>query len=180
VVINPDKLKRLADKAGVSRDELAHAVEATGMGHRDAHSAVNNWLAGRNHPRLKVRHVQAIAQAIGAEPSQFVRFTSQADFVRGSARKARLVADMIRGMPVERALSVLQFSPKRAAVDVRKTLSAAIADAEQGNADLGALIVAESRIDGGPTIKRFHPKDRGRAHTIRKRMSHIVVGVEER
>ncbi|MGP1309183.1 MAG: 50S ribosomal protein L22 [Phycisphaerales bacterium] len=109
-----------------------------------------------------------------------MRFTSQADFVRGSARKARLVADMIRGMPVERALSTLQFSPKRAAVDVRKTLSAAIADAEQGNADVGALFVAESRVDGGPTMKRFHPKDRGRAHTIRKRMSHIVVGVEER
>lgn len=180
MVINPDKLKRLATRSSVSRDALAHAVEATGMSHRDAHSAVNNWLAGRNHPRCRVAHVQAIAQAVGAEPTEFVRFTSQGRFVRGSARKARLVADMIRGMPVEKALSALRFNPKRAAVDVRKTLTAAIADAEQANADVGALVVAESRVDGGPIIKRFHPKDRGRAHTIRKRISHIVVGVEQK
>lgn len=180
MVINPDKLKRLAERNSVSRDALAHAVEATGMAHRDAHSAVNNWLAGRNHPRCRVAHVQAIAQAVGVEPTEFVRFTSEGRFVRGSARKARLVADMIRGMPVEKALSALRFNPKRAAVDVRKTLTAAIADAEQANADVGALVVAESRVDGGPIIKRFHPKDRGRAHTIRKRISHIVVGVEQK
>ncbi|TVQ60568.1 MAG: 50S ribosomal protein L22 [Phycisphaerales bacterium] len=103
-----------------------------------------------------------------------------ARFVRGSARKSRLVADMIRGMPVDKALTTLDFCDKRAAVSIRKTLNAAIADAEQAEADVGALVVAESRVDGGPIIKRFQPKDRGRAHPIRKRTSHLVVGVEER
>jgi large subunit ribosomal protein L22 len=75
---------------------------------------------------------------------------------------------------------MLNFTTRRAAVDVKRALLAAVNDAEQADADVGRLIVTESRVDSAPTIKRFKPKDRGRAHPIKKRMSHITIGVEER
>lgn len=177
--INGAKLKTLMSERGMTADQLAGAIAAPGFTQADAKSAVSNWMGDRNHPRAKPAQVGAIARALGVAPSSFVRFVSTTRFVRGSERKARLVADMVRGMPVDRAMTALQFSSKRAAVAVRNSLSAAIADAEQHEADVEALVVAESRVDGGPQIKRFRPKDRGRAHPILKRTSHIVIGVEE-
>lgn len=178
--INGKKLKAAAEKAGLSTTELGAAIAMPGFGPDAAESALRNWMADRNHPRAKPEHMRRIAQALSVRPAEFARFVSVASFVRGSERKGRLVADMIRGMPVDRAMTALNFSDKRAAVSIRKSLSAAIADAEQADADVGSLIVAESRVDGGPIIKRFQPKDRGRAHPIKKRLSHIVVGVEEK
>jgi large subunit ribosomal protein L22 len=87
---------------------------------------------------------------------------------------------MVRGRPVDEALNILAFTPKRAAVNIKKALSAAIADAEQAEADVTALYIAESRCDAAPQIKRFQPKDRGRAHPILKRSSHITISVQER
>jgi len=100
-------------------------------------------------------------------------------FARTSARKARLIADMIRGRDVQDALNVLKFSPHRAAVMVSKVLTSAVANANEQEANVESLVVSEARVDEGPTIKRWHPKDRGRAHPIMKRTSHIVVAVEE-
>ena len=100
-------------------------------------------------------------------------------FARISARKARLIADMIRGRDVQDALNVLKFSPNRAAVMVSKVLTSAIANANEGEADVDLLYVKEARIDEGPTMKRWRPKDRGRAHPIMKRTSHINVVVEQ-
>lgn len=178
--INGKKLKQAADKAGLSTTDLANAIAAPGFGASTAESAIRNWMGDRNHPRAKPDQMRRLAQALGVRPADFARFVSIARFVRGSDRKVGLVAEMIRGMPVDRAMTALNFSDKRAAVAVRKSLSAAIADAEQADADIGSLVVAESRVDGGPIIKRFQPKDRGRAHPIKKRISHIVVGVEEK
>lgn len=101
-------------------------------------------------------------------------------FARIAPRKARLVADMIRGMRVDQAMSALHFSKKRAAWYYRAVLKSAIANAEEQEADVSALYVAESRVDEGPTIKRFQPKDRGRAHPIRKRTSHLHLVLDER
>lgn len=100
-------------------------------------------------------------------------------FARISPRKARLVADLIRGKSVSEAQTLLRFSKQRAAMMVGKTLTSAIANADQQEADVRRLVVSEARIDEGPTIKRFHPKDRGRAHPILKRTSHIHVSVDE-
>ena len=100
-------------------------------------------------------------------------------FARISPRKARLVADLIRGKAVDEADAMLGFSKKRAAVMVRKALAAATANAEdQGQLDRRQLKVVEVRVDEGPTIKRGRPKDRGRFHPIRKRTSHIHVAVD--
>ncbi|RLS95479.1 MAG: 50S ribosomal protein L22 [Planctomycetota bacterium] len=101
-------------------------------------------------------------------------------FARIAPRKARLVADMIRGKRVEEALTALDFEKKRGAAFIIVVLKSAIANAEERNADPTKLIVSESRIDEGPTLDRFQPKDRGRAHPILKRTCHIHITVEER
>ena len=99
-------------------------------------------------------------------------------YVRISPQKARLVADQVRGMPVDRALELLQFSPKKAAVHVKKTLDSAIANAEHNEgADIDELRVTEIFIDEGPTLKRWRARAKGRATGILKRSSHITVAV---
>ncbi len=100
-------------------------------------------------------------------------------YARMSARKVRLIADMIRGLGVQKALNVLKFTPNRAAGLISKTLTSAIANANEAEADVDELYVAEARVDDGPVMKRWQPKDRGRAHAILKRTSHIVVVVDE-
>ena len=101
-------------------------------------------------------------------------------FARIAPRKARLVADLIRGLPIDRAMTELELSKRRAAWYLKSVLKSAIANAEEAEADVTRLIVSESRVDEGPTIKRFRPKDRGRAHQILKRTSHLHVTVSER
>ena len=100
-------------------------------------------------------------------------------FARISARKARLAADMIRGRDAQDALNILKFMPHRAATMVSKVLTSAIANANEAEADVERLYVRETCIDEGPTIKRWHHKDRGKMHPIQKRTSHITVVVEE-
>lgn len=99
---------------------------------------------------------------------------------RISPQKARLVVDMIRGKAIDDAQIILQMSKKRAAVYVKQALTAAIANADQAEANVRTLVVTDARVDAGPTMKRFQPKDRGRAHPIKKRTSHITVSVDEK
>ena len=99
---------------------------------------------------------------------------------RVSARKARLVIDLIRGLHVNKAQDTLRFTRKRVSPLIAKVLASAIANANEQEADVRALYVAEARVDDGPFFRRWRPKDRGRAHEILKRMSHIIVVVEER
>ena len=105
-------------------------------------------------------------------------YTNTHKAARISPRKARLVVDMIRGRSVEDALTTLRLSKKRAAVYIRSALNAAVANADQDEADVRRLVVTDARVDAGPTMKRFQPKDRGRAHPILKRTSHISVSVD--
>jgi len=99
-------------------------------------------------------------------------------YARISSRKVRLILDMIRGLDAQEALDALKFTPNRAAGMVAKVLTSAIASADEAEADTSRLFVSEARADEGPTMKRFRPKDRGRAHPIMKRTSHIAVAVE--
>ena len=100
-------------------------------------------------------------------------------YARISARKVRLIVDMIRGRGVQEALNILKFTPNRAAGMISKTLTSAVANANEAEAAVEELVVAEARVDEGPVIHRWQPKDRGRAHPIKKRTSHIVVVVDE-
>ena len=101
-------------------------------------------------------------------------------FSRLSPQKARLVADQIRGLPVERAVEVLSFSNKRAAAVMKKVLDSAIANAEHNEgADIDELKVGAVMVDEGPTYKRFRARARGRSTRILKRSSHITVTVSD-
>ena len=95
-------------------------------------------------------------------------------------QKARLVADQVRGLRVDRALNVLAFSNKKAAGLIKKVLESAIANAEHNNgADIDELQVKTIMVDEGPIMKRWMPRARGRANQIFKRTSHVTVTVEE-
>ena len=99
---------------------------------------------------------------------------------RISAQKARLVADQVRGMPVEEALSLLEFSNKKAAHIVKKILDSAIANAENNEgADVDELKVSTIFVDEGMTMKRLRPRAKGRADRILKRSCHITVKVAD-
>ncbi|MCC7146036.1 MAG: 50S ribosomal protein L22 [Phycisphaeraceae bacterium] len=99
---------------------------------------------------------------------------------RISATKVRPVLNMVRGKALAEALSILEYSPKRAAVLIRQVLLSAQANADQKEADVRRLVVVSAYVDVGPTIKRFQPKDRGRAHQILKRTSHITVALDQK
>ena len=100
--------------------------------------------------------------------------------IRGSARKLNLVAQMIRGKKVEQALSILKFSPKGMADDVKKVLASAIANAENNhNLDVDALVVAEASVGKSISMKRFTTRARGRSSRIVKPFSRIRVVVRE-
>lgn len=102
-------------------------------------------------------------------------------FARISPQKCRLVADQIRGLEVDKALELLQFSPKKGAAIVKKVLESAIANAEHNDgADIDELKVSSIFVDEGPTLKRLRARAKGRANRILKRTSHITVKVAEK
>lgn len=102
-------------------------------------------------------------------------------FARISAQKCRLVADQIRGLPVEKALNLLTFSNKKAAVLIKEVLNSAIANAEHNDGmDVDSLFVSTIFVDEGPTMKRFEARAKGRGNRILKRTSHVTVKVAEK
>ena len=103
---------------------------------------------------------------------------AEAKWVRMSARKARVVADHIRGRSVPEARTVLAFTPRAAAREIEKVLQSAVANAEANHNLAGDdLVVSAAYVDEGPTIKRWRPRARGRVNRIFKRTCHITVKV---
>jgi len=101
-------------------------------------------------------------------------------FVRMSPRKVRLVVDQIRGKGVEEALNILKFVPKRSAGVIAKTIRTAVANAENTQSiDVDRLYVKQAMVDEAGMWKRFMPRAQGRATRIRKRLSHIMIVVDE-
>jgi large subunit ribosomal protein L22 len=116
-------------------------------------------------------------EAPKAKPAPImVRASSR--YVRVAPRKARLIADQVRGLQIDRARALLQFSPRAAAQDIGKLIESAAANAEN-NHDLVAdeMRVSEITVDEGPTLRRFRPRALGRATPINKRTSHIAVAL---
>jgi len=95
--------------------------------------------------------------------------------VRISARKVRVLADAVRGMPVEQALTMLAFQPRAGAPLLKKVLDSAVANADLRKMDLDALVVADIQVDKAGMLKRFLPRAHGRATPFKKQLSHITV-----
>ena len=121
--------------------------------------------------RVSARRVSLL----GDQPGAF----ASARFTRITPMKARRVVDMVRGLPVDEALSLLQFAPQAASQTVYKVLESAIANAEttEGLAT-DDLVVSVAQVDEGPTMKRWRPRAQGRATRILKRTSHITLVVQ--
>ena len=121
--------------------------------------------------RISARRDSLLGEAPGAFAS--------ARFVRITPLKARRVVDLVRGMPVDEALSLLQFAPQAASETVYKVLESAIANAETTEGlDRSDLVVSNAQVDEGPTMKRWRPRAQGRATRINKRTSHITLVVQ--
>ncbi|OXM83124.1 50S ribosomal protein L22 [Paenibacillus rigui] len=106
---------------------------------------------------------------------------SIARFVRIAPRKVQLVIDLIRGKQVGEAIAILRHTPKAASPIVEKVLNSAIANAEHNySMDPNNLVISQTYVNQGPTMKRFRPRAMGRASRINKRTSHITVVVSEK
>ena len=106
--------------------------------------------------------------------------TAKMKHVRVSPQKARLVIDLIRGLPVERALTTLRMTNKAIAPKVAKVLQSAVANAEdRGDVDVDELVVSDAYVNEGPRLKRLRPAPMGRAFRYFHRMAHIVVTVSD-
>ncbi len=111
---------------------------------------------------------------LGDEPGAF----ASARFVRITPMKARRVVDMVRGLPVDDALALLEFAPQAASETVYKVLASAVANAETTEGlDRNSLVLSAATVDEGPTMKRWRPRAQGRATRINKRTSHITLVV---
>jgi len=111
-------------------------------------------------------------------PEELPVVRASAKYVRVAPRKARLVADQVRGLHIEKARALLEFSPRGAARDIQKLINSAAANAENNHDLVGdEMKIASITVDEGPTLRRFRPRALGRATPINKRTSHIAVAL---
>ena len=112
---------------------------------------------------------------LGDQPGAF----ASARYVRITPMKARRVVDMVRGLQVDEALTLLQFAPQAASETVYKVLESAVANAETTEGlNRADLVLSVAMVDEGPTMKRWRPRAQGRATRINKRTSHITLAVQ--
>lgn len=181
-MLNSFKLTQISKEKKVNVEQLAKQIARAGLEKQAAISAVKNWKRGLMKPKPHKDDIQKLAAAMGVEANDLKGWHSSYMYAPMSPRKARLVTQLIMGMPVQDALDTLKFTRKRASEMVTKTLQAAIADADEQEADVENLYVSESRVDdAGIRIgtKRWIAKDRGRAHAIRKHGCHIHITVSQ-
>ena len=114
------------------------------------------------------------------EETAIMKAEATLKYARISARKVKIVADLIRGKNVDEALAIVKFTPKASSVLIEKLLKSAIANAENNNGmKHDSLYVAEIYANQGPTLKRIRPAAKGSAVRIRKRTSHITIVLRE-
>lgn len=181
-MLSATKLKEIAKQQQVGVEDLARRIVRGGLDMKDAVAAVRNWQRGLFKPQPRSEDIRQLADALSVEVTEIADWHSSYQYAPLSARKARLVTELIVGRPVQDAMDVLKFTRKRAAPMVDKVLKAAVADADEQQADVDTLYVKEARVDdAGVRIgtKRWIPKDRGRAHPIRKKACHIHVTVSQ-
>jgi large subunit ribosomal protein L22 len=181
-MLSAAKLVELSRQRKVSVEQMANQVARAGLEKQRAVSAVKNWKKGLFKPKPRKEDLQHLATVLGVELNELACWQSNYLYASIAPRKARLVTQLIAGRPVQDALDILKFTRKRAAEMVSKTLRAAIADADEQEADVDKLYVCEARVDeAGIRIgtKRWIAKDRGRAHPLHKLGCHIHLTVTQ-
>ena len=181
-MLNSQKLKKISKDRKVSVEQLGGQMVRAGLDKQDAISAVKNWQKGLFKPIPSTEDIKRLAAALGVEPNEIAAWCSTCRYAPFTARKARLVTQLIAGRNAQDALDILRFTRKRAAEMISKALRAAIADADEQEADVDNLFVSEARVDdAGIRIgtKRWIAKDRGRAHSLTKKGCHIHITVSQ-
>jgi ribosomal protein L22 len=173
---NPDKKnsKKVADKKTVKEPAKAAAKKESAPKKAAKKPAAKKDAPKKASKAKKEPAKKAAPKAPVAPP--VVR--ASARYVRIAPRKARLIADQVRGLHIEKARALLQFSPRGAAEDIHKLIDSAAANAENNHDLIGdEMKVSSITVDEGPTLKRFRPRAMGRATPIHKRTSHIAVAL---
>lgn len=181
-MLSATKLKEFCQQKQVDVDRLAGQLVRAGLDKKKAVSAIRNWQNGLFKPRPRKEDITRLAAALSVDENDLMDWHSSHRFAPLAARKARLVTQLIVGRSTQDAMDVLKFTRKRAATMVDKVLKAAVADADEQQADVDDLYVSKAWADeAGIRIgtKRWIPKDRGRAHPIRKKACHIHVIVTQ-
>ncbi len=181
-MLSADKLKQICRQRQISVETLAGELVRARFNKRQAVTAVKNWQRGLFKPRPGRDDIRRMAAAMSAEVNDLVQWRSCCRYAPFSASKARLVTELIVGRSAQEAMDILKFTRKRAAKVVDKVLRTAVADADEQEADVDNLYINSAVVDdAGVRIgtKRWIPKDRGRAHPIRKKACHIHVTVTE-
>lgn len=181
-MLSVTKFTKLCQKNKVSSEVLAENLARAGFNKKQALSAVKNWQKGLMKPKPSSEDLRRLATALAADVSDIAEWRSSYRYAPQSAQKARLVTQLIVGRSVQDAMDILKFTRKRSAVMIDKVLKSAVADADEQQADVDRLYVSSACVDeAGIRIgtKRWIPKDRGRAHPIRKKACHIHVTVAQ-
>jgi len=162
-------------KSGTAAEATSKTADATAS---KASSAKKPAAEKEPAKRTPAKKAPAHKPAAKKEAPERPVVNARARFVRVAPRKARLVADQVRGLPLDDALPLLRFSTRSAAQDIRKLIESAAANAEN-NHDLVAddLMIKDIHVDEGPTLRRYRPRALGRATRINKRTSHIAVAL---
>jgi len=181
-MLSTEKFNELCQDQQISVEELAGHLARGGFDQQKATVAVKNWQKGLFKPEPGAEDIRRLATALSAEVNDLVGWRSSYRYAPISARKARLVTQLIAGRSVQDAMDILKFTRKRAAAMIDKVLRCAVVDADEQQADMDNLYVSSARVDdAGVRIgtKRWIPKDRGRAHPIRKKACHIHITVTQ-
>ena len=181
-MLSANKLKELCQQRQMDVEQLAGQLVRGGLDRGKAMAAVKNWQKGLFKPIPCTEDVRRLAGALSVDVNDLVDWRSSYRFAPISARKARLVTQLIVGRRVQDAMDTLKFTRKRAATIIDKVLKSAVANADEQQADVDDLYVSSARVDdAGVRIgtKRWIPKDRGRAHPIRKKACHIHITVTQ-
>ncbi len=179
------KEPKAAKKASAKKD--APKAEAKKADAKESKKAAKKERKAAKKEAKGSRGKKASRKAAKKEPAKRARakapaappvVRASARYVRVAPRKARLVADQVRGLHIEKALALLQFSPRGASRDIQKLIESAAANAENNHDLVGdEMRVATITVDEGPTLRRYRPRALGRATPINKRTSHIAVAL---
>ena len=187
---NPDKKnsKKMADKKTAKEPAKKAAAKKERAPKKPAKKAEGKKAAAKKEtakkdtPKVakakKEPAKKAAPKARKKAPAAPPVVRASARYVRIAPRKARLIADQVRGLHIEKARALLRFSPRGAAEDIQKLLNSAAANAENNHDLIGdEMKITSITVDEGPTLKRYRPRAQGRATPIHKRTSHIAVAL---
>lgn len=181
-MLSPERLTKYCKERQISDGQLGEHLVRSGLNRKKATVAVRNWKKGRFRPNPRKEDIRNLATALSVKVNDLVIWRSAYRYAPISPTKARPVTQLIADRRIQDAIDILKFTRKRAASMIDKVLKCAVADADEQEADIDNLYVCQAYVeDAGLRIgtKRWIAKDRGRAHPIRKKASHIYVTVAE-